>query len=191
MPAPSIRIAAVPAAWGPILLAATDDAVVAVDFLATADGFRDRVERRLGIAADKAGGTSTVLDRAVHEVETYLLGRLWEFSLPIALGPSPAWDRAVLASVRDIPWGSVTSYGGVARRIGRAGAARAVGGAVGRNPIGLLIPCHRVIAGDGTIGGYGGGWYGTRERLLEIKRSLLELESVKPPPKLRDALADE
>jgi methylated-DNA-[protein]-cysteine S-methyltransferase len=75
----------------------------------------------------------------------------------------------------------VTSYGRVARRIGRAGAARAVGGAVGRNPIGLLIPCHRVIAGDGSLGGYGGAWFGTREALLEVKRTLLELEGVALP----------
>ena len=57
----------------------------------------------------------------------------------------------------------------------------AVGGAVGRNPIGLLIPCHRVIAGDGTLGGYGGDWWGTREAMLGVKRTLLELEGVQLP----------
>ena len=60
---------------------------------------------------------------------------------------------------------------------------RLVGGAVGRNPIGLLIPCHRVIAGDGTLGGYGGGWFGEREELLALKERLLELEGVAPPPR--------
>jgi methylated-DNA-[protein]-cysteine S-methyltransferase len=62
--------------------------------------------------------------------------------------------------------------------IGRAGAARAVGGAVGRNPIGIVIPCHRVIAGDGTLGGYGGGWWGGRQAGLELKRELLAREGV-------------
>jgi methylated-DNA-[protein]-cysteine S-methyltransferase len=75
----------------------------------------------------------------------------------------------------------VTSYGRVARRIGRPGAARAVGGAVGRNPIGIVIPCHRVVAGDGSIGGYGGDWWGSREALLEVKRELLRLEGVDLP----------
>jgi methylated-DNA-[protein]-cysteine S-methyltransferase len=55
---------------------------------------------------------------------------------------------------------------------------------VGRNPIGLVIPCHRVIAGDGTIGGYGGAWYGTREQLLAVKRTLLEIEGVTLPAKI-------
>ena len=93
------------------------------------------------------------------------------------------WDRRVLEGVRTIPRGATASYGEVARRIGKPGAARAVGGAVGRNPIGLLIPCHRVIAGDGTLGGYGGSWFGSREELLGLKERLLELEGVEPPPR--------
>ena len=66
----------------------------------------------------------------------------------------------------------------MARRIGRPGAARAVGGAVGRNPVGLLIPCHRVIAGDGTLGGYGAAAWGGREAALDLKQALLALEGV-------------
>ena len=76
------------------------------------------------------------------------------------------------------PAASTAGYGEVARRIGRPGAARAVGGAVGRNPVGLLIPCHRVIAGDGTLGGYGAAAWGGREAALEVKRELLALEGV-------------
>ncbi len=93
----------------------------------------------------------------------------------------------MLAGVRTLGWGEVTSYGRLARSIGRRGAARAVGGSVGRNPIGLAIPCHRVIAGDGTIGGYGGDWFGSRDDLLAIKRELLEREGVHLPTRaLRD-----
>ena len=90
----------------------------------------------------------------------------------------PAWDRHVLGEVARIPCGSTASYGDIARRVGAPRAARAVGGAVGRNPIGLLIPCHRVIAADGTIGGYGGDAWGSREDRLEIKRALLAREGV-------------
>ena len=101
--------------------------------------------------------------------------------LPIDLRVGSAWDRRVLEGVRSVPRGSVTSYGRLARLVGSPGAARAAGGAVGRNPLGLVIPCHRVIAGDGSIGGYGGDWWGGRERLLAIKRELLELEGVRLP----------
>ena len=85
----------------------------------------------------------------------------------------------MLEAVRAIPRGSTAGYGEVARRVGRPGAARAVGGAVGRNPVGLLVPCHRVIAGDGTLGGYGVAAWGGREGALELKRHLLEFEGVR------------
>jgi methylated-DNA-[protein]-cysteine S-methyltransferase len=65
--------------------------------------------------------------------------------------------------------------------VGRPGAARAVGGAIGRNPVGLVIPCHRVIAGDGSLGGYGGEWLDDREAMLAVKRALLELEGIDLP----------
>ena len=77
-----------------------------------------------------------------------------------------------------IPWGATASYGEIARRVGAPRAARAVGGAVGRNPISLLIPCHRVIAADGTIGGYGSDGWGSREERLALKRALLLREGV-------------
>jgi methylated-DNA-[protein]-cysteine S-methyltransferase len=66
----------------------------------------------------------------------------------------------------------------VAQRIDRAGAARAVGGAVARSPIGIVVPCHRVIAGDGTLGGYGGDPYASRDDALDLKRDLLRLEGL-------------
>jgi methylated-DNA-[protein]-cysteine S-methyltransferase len=80
--------------------------------------------------------------------------------------------------VRTISRGTTASYGDVARRIGRPGAARAVGGAVARNPVGLLVPCHRVIAGDGTLGGYGVAAWGGVEAALDLKQALLRLEGV-------------
>src|SRR3990170_1663705 len=99
-------------------------------------------------------------------------------TLSLDLEDRPAWDRAVLDAVRAIPRGETRSYGDIARAIGRPGAAPAVGGAVGRHPIGLVIPRHRVIAGDGTLGGYGGGWWGDRDRLLDLKAELLAREGV-------------
>jgi methylated-DNA-[protein]-cysteine S-methyltransferase len=182
------RVAAfivLPAPWGPIHVAASDDAIVALELHTETARFVGGLEGRLRGAIEPGlsarGRRRHLLDQAAMELEAYLRGDRRTFDLPIDLDGQRDWDRAVLGGVTGIPWGRVTSYGRLARRIGRTGAARAVGGAVGRNPIGLLIPCHRVIAGDGTLGGYGGDWWGTREALLDVKRMLLELEGVELP----------
>ncbi len=177
----------VPAPWGDVHLAVGPAGLVAVQLLTPTDAFLGSVAR-LAHETPEAPGPSTPagirdgLDQAAEAIAAALVGRASELaSLPIDLRVGSAWDRRVLESVRSVPRGSVTSYGRLARLIGSPGAARAAGGAVGRNPLGLVIPCHRVIAGDGSIGGYGGDWWGGRERLLEIKRELLALEGVHLP----------
>lgn len=180
--------ASIGAPWGPIRVAASERGLVALDQLVSADAFADRLERRFGavpleIEAAPAGSAGRAhLKTALGALGAFLEGDLDALSaLPIDLGDRAAWDQLVLAAVRTIPPGSTASYGGVARMVGKAGAARAVGGAVGRNPIGLVIPCHRVIAGDGTLGGYGGGWWGGRQTGVELKRELLAREGVDVP----------
>jgi methylated-DNA-[protein]-cysteine S-methyltransferase len=177
--------ATVAAPWGPLRLAATTRGLVALDQLVSADAFAERLERRFGTQpvdvaeAPPASAAATHLRAALDAVRAVLDGDLGALErLPIDLEDRAGWDRLVLAAVRGIPPGSTASYGEVARMIGKPGAARAVGGAVGRNPIGLVIPCHRVIAGDGSIGGYGGGWWGGRQAGLELKRELLAREGV-------------
>jgi methylated-DNA-[protein]-cysteine S-methyltransferase len=184
---PVVR-ASVAAPWGPIQLAATSRGLVAVDQLTSTDEFVARLEARFGaspidLAAAPAGGgdVAALLDRARRGLNAFIAGDLGALDdLPVDLGDRPAWDRLVLGAVRTIPPGATASYGAVARMVGRPGAARAVGGAVGRSPIGLVIPCHRVIAGDGTLGGYGGGSWGGREAGLALKRDLLAREGVYP-----------
>jgi methylated-DNA-[protein]-cysteine S-methyltransferase len=172
--------------WGPVRVAARASGVVAVSLLSTREAFTEHLVRRglapvlatenaeAGPARDLAGRTcraiARVLDGADAAVE----------EIPVDLADRPAWDRLVLGAVRAVPRGTVVSYGEVARRIGRPGAARAVGGAVGRNPVGILVPCHRVIAADGTLGGYGTAAFGGREVALGVKRALLALEGVSP-----------
>jgi O-6-methylguanine DNA methyltransferase len=184
----SIVTGVVTAPWGPIRVAASARGLVAVDQLVTAEAFADRLARRFGaipVAIAEASGGSTAaehLGAAVAAVGAFLAGDLGALDdLPIDLADRAPWDRLVLGAVREIPPGSTASYGEVARMIGKAGAARAVGGAVGRNPLGLVIPCHRVIAGDGSLGGYGGGWWGGRAQGLELKRELLMREGVAVP----------
>jgi len=176
---PSVTVTAVAAPWGPVHIAATSMGVVALEILAPREDFVGRLERRLG--CEVRADPDPILDRAAAQVEEFLAGTRRSFDVPLDLRDRPMWDRTVLEAVREIPWGEVTSYGRLARQIDRPGAARAVGGAVGRCPVGLIIPCHRVIAGDGSLGGYGGDWFGSRERLLELKSELLAREGIDIP----------
>jgi methylated-DNA-[protein]-cysteine S-methyltransferase len=169
---------------GPIHLAATERGVVAVEQATGVDAFvallATRLHRPVGPEREAAPDDPRriLLDRASRILADLLAGRPSAATVPIDLSDRPPWDQTVLLAVRDIAWGETASYGEIARRIGAAGAARAVGGALGRNPITLLIPCHRVIAADGTIGGYGGDTWGSRDVALERKRTLLRREGV-------------
>jgi O-6-methylguanine DNA methyltransferase len=181
----SIWIGTATAPWGPIQVAASARGLVGLAVLSPREPFVTDLVRRTG--RSPASGAGPLLDEAIAAVGAFLggdpqpLGRV-----PVELVVGSDWDRAVLGAVRAVPWGTTTSYGRVARAIGRRGAARAVGGAVGRNPIGLAIPCHRVLAGDGSLGGYGGDWFGSRDELLEIKRELLAIEGIRLPARFGD-----
>lgn len=181
---PAAIHASLPGPWGPVFLAATRRGVVAVSWLTTADVFEADLVRRLGAPvgpaddADSDDPRRETLADAAAALEALLGGAPASPRVPFDLADRPTWDRHVLEAVADVPWGATVSYGEIARRVGAPRAGRAVGGAVGRNPIGLLIPCHRVIAADGTIGGYGGDAWGSREDRLDIKRALLAREGV-------------
>ncbi len=104
---------------------------------------------------------------AVRQLELYFEGKLRRFSLPLIL-KGTGFQLKVWNALAKIPYGQTMSYKDVAEKIGSPKAARAVGGAVGKNPIPIIIPCHRVIASDGKLGGFGGG--------LDVKKKLLDLE---------------
>jgi methylated-DNA-[protein]-cysteine S-methyltransferase len=171
--------------WGPLHLAATTRGIVAVESATTDDAFMSTVARRVrgsvvperDVAVDDPRRIH--LDRGEAVIADLVAGRAPRGAVPpVDLSDRPDWDRRVLGEVRAIAWGETASYGEIARRIGAPRAARAVGGALGRNPISLLVPCHRVIAADGTIGGYGGDAWGSREAALERKRTLLRREGI-------------
>jgi methylated-DNA-[protein]-cysteine S-methyltransferase len=171
--------------WGPVRIAAGPRGVVAVEMLGSVDGFAAGLVRRgLGHGVElgdaPAGPARSHAVAARSRIVRSLAGEPVALDeVAVDLSDRSAWDRLVLGAVRAIPRGQVASYGEIARRIGRAGAARAVGGAVGRNPVGLLIPCHRVIAGDGSLGGYGVAAWGGLEAALDLKQALLALEGVR------------
>jgi methylated-DNA-[protein]-cysteine S-methyltransferase len=105
--------------------------------------------------------------RAVEQLGEYFAGEREAFELPLAASGTP-FEEGVWDAVSEIPYGETRSYGEVARAVGHPDRARAVGSANARNPLAIIVPCHRVIGSDGSLTGYGGG--------LERKRALLELE---------------
>jgi methylated-DNA-[protein]-cysteine S-methyltransferase len=107
-----------------------------------------------------------------HELGQYFAGERKEFTFSYQATGSD-FSQRVWRAVQAIPYGETITYGELARRIGNSGAVRAVGTANGRNPLPLVIPCHRVVAADGKLGGYGGG--------LTLKRKLLSLEAANSP----------
>jgi len=105
---------------------------------------------------------------AIRQLREYFAGERTGFDLPLA-PKGTEFQRAVWRQLQDIPYGETISYGELARRVGNPKAARAVGSANGANPLPIVIPCHRVIAGDGSIGGFGGG-LPTKEILLALEQ---------------------
>jgi methylated-DNA-[protein]-cysteine S-methyltransferase len=103
-----------------------------------------------------------------RQLEEYFAGERTTFDVRLRMQGGP-FERDVWAELERIPYGETASYGEIARRVGKPHASRAVGAANGRNPIAIIVPCHRVIGSDGTLTGYGGG--------LERKRALLDLEA--------------
>lgn len=108
-------------------------------------------------------GDEPVLEEAARQLGAYFAGELTSFDLPLALAGS-AFQRSVWAGLQEIPYGQTVSYGEIARGLGQPSASRAVGLANGRNPVSIVVPCHRVIGADGSLTGYGGGM--DRKRFL-------------------------
>lgn len=107
---------------------------------------------------------------AAEQLAEYFQQRRREFTVPVDISTLPPFTRQVLSACATIPWGDTRAYGQLAAQVGCPRGARAVGQALGRNPVPILIPCHRVISSDGSLGGFGAG--------MEMKRRLLELEGV-------------
>ncbi|MFF8788319.1 methylated-DNA--[protein]-cysteine S-methyltransferase [Streptomyces sp. NPDC015125] len=160
---------------GPLLLAATREGLVRVVFHAD-----ERTARReLTRLEQFFGGPQTAavphLATATAELTAYFAGELQSFTVPLDWSLSSGFHARVLqALAAGVPYGGVVGYQDLADRVGEPGAARAVGAAMGSNPLPVVVPCHRVVASDGGIGGFGGG--------LETKRLLLALEGVLPAP---------
>jgi O-6-methylguanine DNA methyltransferase len=161
---------------GPLFLAASERGLVALEFDARLPGQQSIRPNPRDLRAEKNGITfepSLELNCYTKELEEYFDGKRREFTFPLDLRGTDfqlACWRALLA----IPYGETRTYADIARATGKPNAFRAAGMANNRNPIAIVVPCHRVIASDGTLCGYGGG--------LDIKRKLLELEGALTKP---------
>jgi methylated-DNA-[protein]-cysteine S-methyltransferase len=155
---------------GDLTLVADDGgAITRLDFGGSGASGKGRATTARAQDADPADGRAqAALDLAATQLREYLAGERSAFDLPLR-ATGNAFEQLVWAELVRIPYGETASYGEIARRIGHPGAARAVGRANARNPIAIVVPCHRVIGSDGSLTGYAGG--------LDLKRALLALET--------------
>ncbi|MBL0520671.1 methylated-DNA--[protein]-cysteine S-methyltransferase [Aeromonas sp. A5] len=156
-----IRYDILPTHCGNLLIAINERGLVHVDFVAGLRALPD-------MSGWQQDGEA--LAPYLAEFEAYFAGRLQRFTLPLAASGTE-FQQAVWQALCDIPYGETRSYGDIARAIGKPNAMRAVGAANGRNPLSIIVPCHRVIGQNGSLTGYAGG--------LEIKKALLQLENIK------------
>ena len=168
-PRPVIHYCVIATPIGRVLVAATEAGLVRVSFRQREAAFAAGLRRRLSADVVRSPARTA---RIVHQLRAYFAGERRAFDLEIDLRGLTPFQRSVLRAAAEVPAGQVVSYGEIARRIGRPGGSRAVGQALGRNPVPIVIPCHRVIAAGGRLGGYGGG--------LAIKRKLLRIEGALP-----------
>jgi methylated-DNA-[protein]-cysteine S-methyltransferase len=162
---------------GPLLLAASGQGLVQVTFHADEATVRSCVQRLAGRfdAAPAEAPGQPHLAEAIRQLREYFGDGRREFTLALDWSLTTGFNRRVQQQLAvSVPYGTLTGYQDIADRVGEPGAARAVGVAMGANPLPVVVPCHRVVESGGGIGGFGGG--------LEIKRFLLALEGVLPEP---------
>ena len=149
---------------GRIIMAATDKGLAGVWF----EGQRHLPEELVTGSRWPENASHPVLQKTTRQLKDYFGGQRTHFDVPLDLSGGTAFQQAVWQVLLAIPQGATCSYGDVSKRIGNPAAVRAVGAAVGRNPVSIIVPCHRVLGTNGSLTGYAGG--------LDRKTALLKLE---------------
>ncbi len=162
---PPVLQARVPSPLGDIAIAATSRGLTGLWFT---DNQRYLPSELTGPSAWRHDPAHPVLKQAREQLGEYFAGQRSHFEVPLDLRCGTTFQQSVWQALLDIPQGETASYAEVSRRIGNPAAVRAVGGAVGHNPVSIIVPCHRVMGSNGTLTGYGGG--------LTRKTALLRLE---------------
>jgi methylated-DNA-[protein]-cysteine S-methyltransferase len=160
-----VRYAVIDSPVGELAIAGTNRGLCRISY--GVDGFDDELARVFGVRVLRAP-----LDDVRRELDEYFEGTRRDFDLPLDLRLAP-FHEEVLAALGRVPYGLTTTYGALAREVGHPTAARAVGTVMNRNPIPIVLPCHRVIGANGSLTGYAGG--------LDRKRLLLQLEGATLP----------
>jgi len=164
-PRPTAYYCAISSPVGRVLVAATEAGLVRVSFRRSEASFVTELRERHAFEVLPSPAKTA---RIVHQLRAYFDGERRRFDIQIDFRRVTAFQRRVLHAAGRVPAGQVVSYGEIARRIGRPGGSRAVGQALRHNPVPIVIPCHRVVAAGGMLGGYTGG--------LAIKKRLLRIE---------------
>jgi methylated-DNA-[protein]-cysteine S-methyltransferase len=154
---------------GPLLLAVTEAGLCRISFDPEPERETEELARTFGVRVLRG---PREVDRVRRELEEYFEGRRHTFDLPLDLRGRSGFSREILDRLARVPYGEVTTYKSLAVEAGNPRAARAVGTIMNRNPIPIVLPCHRVVGSNGSLVGYGGG--------LDRKRLLLDLESGRP-----------
>ena len=149
---------------GPMILAATSQGLAGLWFV----GQRHLPPELTGSENWPVDASHPVLEQTIAQLSEYFAGKRRQFELPLDLSGGTSFQQTVWHALLAIPQGETVSYGQVSQRIGKPAAVRALGAAVGRNPVSIIVPCHRVVGTDGSLTGYAGG--------LDRKTALLKLE---------------
>jgi methylated-DNA-[protein]-cysteine S-methyltransferase len=153
--------------YDPLFVAVSEQGIIELGFDQSEEAFVARLEKRYRMQLQKSSARVRAVSR---QLQDYFSGRSLGFDLRVDLSKLTHFQRQVLTAIQRVPPGETISYGGLARLIGKPKAARAVGRALGTNPIPIIIPCHRALASDGSLGGYSGrGGVGTKQALLELE----------------------
>jgi methylated-DNA-[protein]-cysteine S-methyltransferase len=159
---------------GPLLLAVTEAGLCRISFDPEPERETEELARTFGVRVLRG---PREVDRVRRELDEYFEGRRRTFDLPLDLRSRTGFSREILDRLARVPYGEVTTYGSLAAQAGKPRAARAVGTVMNRNPIPIVLPCHRVVGSTGSLVGYGGG--------LHRKRRLLDLEAGRPELDIR------
>jgi methylated-DNA-[protein]-cysteine S-methyltransferase len=154
---------------GELLLATTDRGVCRISFDPVPDAELDWLARSYGA---RVLHSPKPLDSLRRQLDEYFEHKRRAFEVPIDLSALPQFQRLVLDELQRVPFGATNTYGGLAARIGKPRAARAVGGALNRNPVPIVVPCHRIVGATGSLVGYAGGLQ-RKEQLLALEGALL------------------
>ena len=154
---------------GELLLAATERGICRISFDPEPERAIEELAMTHGVRVLRSSGA---LQQPRRQLDEYFGGSRRDFDLRVDLAALPSFQQAVLVELQRVPYGATDTYGGLAARIGRPRAARAVGGALNRNPVPIVVPCHRVVGSTGSLVGYAGGLE-RKERLLALEGALL------------------